>query len=67
MPGFDFSGVVAKVGPGVTDFDVGDEVFAMLHLRCGGGYAEYATVKIGEAAGCESDRHMYAGDDVMVG
>lgn len=50
VPGFDVSGVVAEVGPGVNDFEVGDEVFAMLDLRRGGGYAEYAIVKDAEAA-----------------
>ena len=50
VPGFDVSGVVAAVGPGVTQFSVGDEVFAMLNLRRGGGYAEYAIVKSDEAA-----------------
>jgi NADPH:quinone reductase-like Zn-dependent oxidoreductase len=50
VPGFDVSGVVAAVGSGVTEFEVGDEVFAMLNLRRGGGYAEYAIVKESEAA-----------------
>jgi NADPH:quinone reductase-like Zn-dependent oxidoreductase len=50
VPGFDVSGVVEEVGPGITGFRPGDEVFAMLDLRRGGGYAEYAIVKEGEAA-----------------
>jgi NADPH:quinone reductase-like Zn-dependent oxidoreductase len=50
IPGFDLSGVVAEVGPGVTRFAPGDEVFAMLDLRRGGAYAEYAVVKEAEAA-----------------
>ncbi len=50
VPGFDVSGVVAAIGPGVTGFSVGDEVFAMLSLRRGGGYAEYAIVKEDEVA-----------------
>ena len=50
VPGFDVSGVVAAVGPGVTEFEVGDEVYAMLSLRRGGGYAEYAIVRVDEAA-----------------
>jgi NADPH:quinone reductase-like Zn-dependent oxidoreductase len=49
-PGFDISGVVAEVGDGVTRFVPGDAVFAMLHLRRGGGYAEYAIVRESEAA-----------------
>ena len=50
VPGFDVSGEVAATGPGVTRFDIGDEVFAMLSLRRGGGYGEYAVVKEDEAA-----------------
>lgn len=50
VPGFDVSGVVAELGPGVAGFTVGDEVFAMLNLRRGGGYAEYAIVRTDEAA-----------------
>jgi NADPH:quinone reductase-like Zn-dependent oxidoreductase len=49
-PGFDLSGDVVQLGEDVTDFKVGDEVFAMLHLRRGGAYAEYAIVKVSEAA-----------------
>jgi NADPH:quinone reductase-like Zn-dependent oxidoreductase len=50
-PGFDVSGVVESVGPKVTKFKPGDEIFAMLDLRrSGGGYAEYAIVKESEAA-----------------
>jgi NADPH:quinone reductase-like Zn-dependent oxidoreductase len=49
-PGFDLSGVVAEVGAGVTRFAAGDEVFALLDLRRGGAYAEYAIVKQTEAA-----------------
>lgn len=50
VPGFDLSGVVVEVGDGVTRFAPGDEVFAMLHLRRGGAYAEYAIVNDAEAA-----------------
>jgi len=50
VPGFDVSGVVEAVGPEVTSFRRGDAVFAMLDLRRGGGYAEYAIVKASEAA-----------------
>jgi len=38
LPGLEASGVVAAVGPGVTDLAVGDAVCALLP---GGGYAEY--------------------------
>ena len=50
VPGFDISGTVAAVGSGITSFKIGDEVFAMLDLRRGGGYAEFAIVKEDEAA-----------------
>jgi NADPH:quinone reductase-like Zn-dependent oxidoreductase len=50
VPGFDLSGVVAEVGEGVTRFAPGDAVYAMLHLRRGGAYAEYAIVLDTEAA-----------------
>ena len=50
VPGFDVSGVVVATGAGVDRFEVGDAVFAMLSLRRGGGYAEYAIVLENEAA-----------------
>lgn len=40
--GGDFAGTVAEVGPGVTEFAVGDRVFG---FRFGGMHAEYATVR----------------------
>jgi NADPH:quinone reductase-like Zn-dependent oxidoreductase len=49
-PGYDVSGVVEEMGEGVSQFKVGDEVFAYLSLSRGGGYAEYAIVKFDEAA-----------------
>jgi NADPH:quinone reductase-like Zn-dependent oxidoreductase len=43
--GWDISGVVAAVNPGVHRFQVGDEVYGMPFLpRQGGGYAEYVSV-----------------------
>ncbi len=50
VPGFDVSGVVAAIGSEVGQFKVGDEVFAMVNLRRGGAYAEYAIVLEEEAA-----------------
>lgn len=48
--GYDISGVVETVGDGVTDFKVGDEVFAFMALTRGGGYAQYAAMPASEAA-----------------
>lgn len=42
VPGFETAGVVEQVGSGVTDFAVGDEVYAFDFP--GGGYAEYRAV-----------------------
>lgn len=43
-PGFDFSGVIDKVGKGVADVHVGDEVFGKSDLPRNGSYAEYIAV-----------------------
>jgi NADPH:quinone reductase-like Zn-dependent oxidoreductase len=48
--GYDVSGVVEEMGEGVSQFKIGDEVFAYLSLSRGGGYAQYAIVKFDEAA-----------------
>jgi NADPH:quinone reductase-like Zn-dependent oxidoreductase len=50
VPGYDLSGVVIETGAGATRFAPGDEIFAMLDLRRGGAYAEYAIVRDDEAA-----------------
>lgn len=39
LPGLEAAGEIAAVGPGVSDWNVGDQVCALLP---GGGYAEYA-------------------------
>lgn len=44
--GQDFAGVVEEVGPGVSGFKNGDEVFGFAH----GSYAEYATVQANSLA-----------------
>ena len=41
IPGWDVSGVVAKIGPAASRFREGDEVFAMAHPMQDGAYAEY--------------------------
>ena len=42
--GSDLSGVVEKVGPGVSGFHSGEEVFGVTNSRFTGAYAEYAVV-----------------------
>lgn len=42
--GWDCSGIVEQVGPGVTDFAPGDEVFARSDVSTGRCYAEYAVL-----------------------
>jgi putative PIG3 family NAD(P)H quinone oxidoreductase len=44
-PGLECSGRIAALGPGVTDWRVGDEVCALL---AGGGYAERVAVQAGQ-------------------
>jgi len=49
IPGKDIAGVVEAVGSNVTDFAVGDAIYAFAASK-GGGYAEYAVVPAEEAA-----------------
>jgi NADPH:quinone reductase-like Zn-dependent oxidoreductase len=46
VPGRDVSGVVTEIGPGVTGFDVGDEVFG----TCEGSFAEHAVAPVSQLA-----------------
>ena len=46
LPGLEAAGTVVAVGPGVTEWRVGDEVCALLP---GGGYAEYAVTPAAHA------------------
>jgi NADPH:quinone reductase-like Zn-dependent oxidoreductase len=45
IPGWDVSGVVEKIGPGVSRFKKGDEVFAMADPTRDGAYADYVVVR----------------------
>ncbi|RPI41581.1 MAG: NADP-dependent oxidoreductase, partial [Betaproteobacteria bacterium] len=45
VPGRDFSGVVSALGPGVTDFKVGDPVFGVCDAGQEGAYAEKIAIK----------------------
>lgn len=48
--GWDFSGVIERVGRGVTQFELGDEVFARPDITRNGTYAEYIAVNASEIA-----------------
>src|SRR5690606_15468885 len=48
--GHDLAGTVEELGPGITDFKKGDEIYACLPLDRGGAYAQFAIVKVEEAA-----------------
>lgn len=48
--GLDVSGVVAAVGPGVTGFGEGDEVYARADPARNGAYAEYVAVAVTDVA-----------------
>src|SRR5947199_6618418 len=48
IPGIEVAGGVVEVGPGVTDFEVGQAVFG--RSANGGGYAEYVAVPVGDLA-----------------
>ncbi|GEP07178.1 quinone oxidoreductase [Methylobacterium oxalidis] len=50
-PGSDLSGTVEAVGPGVTGFAAGDEVFGVTNPRFVGAYAEYAVASAAMLAG----------------
>ncbi|MBB5912641.1 NADPH:quinone reductase-like Zn-dependent oxidoreductase [Nocardia transvalensis] len=58
--GFDVSGTVAELGPGVTAFAPGDEVFGML-FSAFGAYAEYVAVPADSLAAKPADLdHVHA-------
>src|SRR5262245_23620457 len=45
IPERDFSGVVSALGPGVTDFKIGDPVFAVVEVTGEACYAEKVAIK----------------------
>jgi NADPH:quinone reductase-like Zn-dependent oxidoreductase len=45
IPGWDLSGVVKEVGPAVSQFKNGDEVFAMADPTRDGAYADYIAIR----------------------
>jgi NADPH:quinone reductase-like Zn-dependent oxidoreductase len=50
IPGWDVSGVIEAVGPGVTRLKVGDEVYSRPDIGRDGAYADYVVVKESEVA-----------------
>jgi NADPH:quinone reductase-like Zn-dependent oxidoreductase len=50
IPGWDLSGVVEELGPDVTKFDKGDEVFAIPDTTRNGAYAEYIVARESDLA-----------------
>jgi len=63
IPGWDVSGIVEAIGPGVTQFKKGDEIYAVPDgARSGKGtYAEYVVIKETEAAlKPKSNDHIHA-------
>ena len=61
IPGWDVSGVVEKVGPDVSKFKKGDEVFSKPDTSRDGDYAEYIVVRESEVAlKPKSLHHVYA-------
>ena len=48
--GCDYAGTIAAVGAGVTDAQVGDEVYGSVSVARGGSYAEYLIAQAGEYA-----------------
>lgn len=49
-PSHEFSGTVRDVGPGVTSYDVGDQVYGLIPFDRNGAAAEYATVPADDLA-----------------
>jgi NADPH:quinone reductase-like Zn-dependent oxidoreductase len=68
VPGCDFSGTVSAVGPGVTDFAVGDAVFGVPPQGGGGTYGDAIAIDAGlVAAKPDSLSHVEAAALALVG
>jgi len=50
IPGTDVSGVIEEVGPGVSGFAPGDEVYARAGVTRDGAYAEYVVAPVSDVA-----------------
>ncbi len=48
--GYDLAGTIAELGPGVTQFAVGDAVYTNSDSTRNGGYAEFAAIRASEIA-----------------
>jgi NADPH:quinone reductase-like Zn-dependent oxidoreductase len=66
VPGSDISGTVVEVGPGVTDFAIGDRVFGATNPRFTNGYAEFAPVHAGMIAKLPSSMDFEQGASLPV-
>ena len=66
--GWDLSGVIEKVGPGVSQFKKGDEIFSKPDTSRDGAYAEYVVVRESEVAlKPKSLHHVYAAAAPLAG
>jgi NADPH:quinone reductase-like Zn-dependent oxidoreductase len=50
IPGWDVSGVIESVGPGVSELKAGDAVYGLLDITRDGAYAEYVTARASDLA-----------------
>jgi NADPH:quinone reductase-like Zn-dependent oxidoreductase len=62
IPGFYASGVIESIGPGVTEFHIGDRVFGMVD----GAYAEYGIASAGKPADTPNAEYAAAPVDALV-
>lgn len=50
IPGWDMSGTIVDCGAGVTDWQIGDVVYALLDFSRDGAYAEYVVIDTAQIA-----------------